>query len=76
VTLPGVLITETTPAAGGTTIAIKDLFDTAGVRTTGGSKILAERVPTEDATVVRRLAAIREEARRLADAAPTTRSTP
>jgi aspartyl-tRNA(Asn)/glutamyl-tRNA(Gln) amidotransferase subunit A len=41
----------------GVPFALKDLFDTAGVRTTGGSKILAERVPTEDATVVRRLAA-------------------
>jgi len=41
----------------GVPIAVKDLFDTAGVRTTAGSRILADRVPTEDATVVRRLAA-------------------
>jgi aspartyl-tRNA(Asn)/glutamyl-tRNA(Gln) amidotransferase subunit A len=41
----------------GVPFALKDLFDTAGVRTTGGSKILADRVPAEDATVVRRLAA-------------------
>jgi aspartyl-tRNA(Asn)/glutamyl-tRNA(Gln) amidotransferase subunit A len=41
----------------GVPLALKDLFDTAGVRTTGGSKILADRVPAEDATVVRRLRA-------------------
>ena len=41
----------------GVPFALKDLFDTAGVRTTGGSKILADRVPAEDATVVRRLTA-------------------
>ncbi len=39
----------------GVPIALKDLFDTAGVPTTGGSKILADRVPERDATVVRRL---------------------
>src|SRR3990170_5028929 len=39
----------------GIPIALKDLFDTAGVRTTAGSKIMAERVPTEDATVTERL---------------------
>ena len=39
----------------GVPFALKDLFDTAGVRTTGGSKILADRVPAEDATVTRRL---------------------
>ena len=33
----------------------KDLFYTAGLRTTAGAKILAEFVPDEDATVVRRL---------------------
>jgi aspartyl-tRNA(Asn)/glutamyl-tRNA(Gln) amidotransferase subunit A len=39
----------------GVPIALKDLFDTAGVRTTGASKILADRVPEEDATVTARL---------------------
>ena len=39
----------------GVPLALKDLYDTAGVRTTGGSKILRERVPAVDATVVRRL---------------------
>jgi len=39
----------------GVPLGLKDLYDTAGVRTTGGSKILAERVPTADATVVRKL---------------------
>ncbi|MDF1721043.1 MAG: amidase [Minwuia sp.] len=34
----------------------KDLYATAGVRTTGGSRVLADNVPTEDSTVVRRLA--------------------
>src|SRR4029453_17070940 len=40
----------------GVPYALKDLYDTAGVRTTGGSRIFADRVPTSDATVVRRLA--------------------
>ncbi len=35
----------------------KDLYNTKGVRTTGGSKILADCVPAEDATVVSRLRA-------------------
>ena len=39
----------------GVPIALKDLDDTRGVRTTGGSRILADRVPTADATVVTRL---------------------
>jgi aspartyl-tRNA(Asn)/glutamyl-tRNA(Gln) amidotransferase subunit A len=41
----------------GIPIALKDLFDTAGVRTTAGSAIFADRVPSEDAEVVRRLKA-------------------
>jgi aspartyl-tRNA(Asn)/glutamyl-tRNA(Gln) amidotransferase subunit A len=41
----------------GVPIGVKDLFDTAGVKTTGGSKILADRVPRGDATVVARLKA-------------------
>lgn len=39
----------------GVPIGIKDLFDLAGFRTTAGSRILADRVPGEDAFVVRRL---------------------
>ncbi len=39
----------------GIPFAYKDLFDTAGVRTTAGSTYLAERVPEADAAVVARL---------------------
>jgi aspartyl-tRNA(Asn)/glutamyl-tRNA(Gln) amidotransferase subunit A len=41
----------------GVPVAPKDLFQTAGVRTTAGSRILADWIPTEDATAVRRLRA-------------------
>jgi aspartyl-tRNA(Asn)/glutamyl-tRNA(Gln) amidotransferase subunit A len=41
----------------GIPIALKDLIDTAGARTTAGSAVFQERVPSEDATVVRRLKA-------------------
>lgn len=41
----------------GIPVAIKDLFDTAGVRTTAGSAIFGDRVPDADAAVVERLAA-------------------
>ena len=39
----------------GVPLSIKDLFWTKGVRTTGGSRLLADFVPEEDATVVARL---------------------
>ena len=41
----------------GLPIGHKDLYATKGVATTGGSRVLAGNVPTEDATVVARLAA-------------------
>jgi aspartyl-tRNA(Asn)/glutamyl-tRNA(Gln) amidotransferase subunit A len=41
----------------GVPVAIKDIIDTAGTRTTGGSALFEDRVPTEDATVVARLKA-------------------
>jgi aspartyl-tRNA(Asn)/glutamyl-tRNA(Gln) amidotransferase subunit A len=41
----------------GVPIALKDLFDTAGVKTTAASGVFKDRIPTEDAEVVRRLKA-------------------
>ena len=41
----------------GIPIALKDLYDTAGVRTTASSKVMADRVPSEDATTTARLRA-------------------
>ncbi len=41
----------------GIPLALKDLFDTAGIRTTAGSRILADNVPTRDSEVARRLTA-------------------
>jgi aspartyl-tRNA(Asn)/glutamyl-tRNA(Gln) amidotransferase subunit A len=46
-------ITELGPGS----LAVKDLFDTAGVRTTYGSPIFADHVPSETAEAVRRLEA-------------------
>lgn len=39
----------------GIPIALKDLIDTAGVRTTAASVVLENRVPAEDAEIVRRV---------------------
>jgi aspartyl-tRNA(Asn)/glutamyl-tRNA(Gln) amidotransferase subunit A len=39
----------------GIPIALKDLYDTAGVRTTGGSRIFGDRVPERDCAVVEKL---------------------
>jgi aspartyl-tRNA(Asn)/glutamyl-tRNA(Gln) amidotransferase subunit A len=39
----------------GIPLGVKDLFDTAGVRTTAGSSFFADRVPETDATAVARL---------------------
>ncbi len=38
----------------GRTLLVKDLIDTAGIRTTYGSRIYADHVPTRNATVVQR----------------------
>ncbi len=40
----------------GVPVGLKDLYCTKGVKTTGGSRILGDWVPAEDATVVTRLA--------------------
>jgi aspartyl-tRNA(Asn)/glutamyl-tRNA(Gln) amidotransferase subunit A len=39
----------------GVPITIKDNIDTAGIRTTAGAKVFADRVPSDDATVVTKL---------------------
>jgi aspartyl-tRNA(Asn)/glutamyl-tRNA(Gln) amidotransferase subunit A len=39
----------------GIPIGLKDLIDTAGVKTTCGSQLLAQHVPSDDAEIVRRL---------------------
>jgi aspartyl-tRNA(Asn)/glutamyl-tRNA(Gln) amidotransferase subunit A len=39
----------------GIPIAVKDNIDTAGIRTTAASELFKDRVPSEDAEVVRRL---------------------
>lgn len=41
----------------GIPIALKDLYDTQGIRTTASSRVLGTRVPTEDATATARLEA-------------------
>jgi aspartyl-tRNA(Asn)/glutamyl-tRNA(Gln) amidotransferase subunit A len=52
-----IFITELQAPAGSTPLAVKDLFDTAGVRTTYGSAIFADHVPDVTATAVVRLEA-------------------
>jgi aspartyl-tRNA(Asn)/glutamyl-tRNA(Gln) amidotransferase subunit A len=52
-----VFITEVEPAKAGVRLAVKDLLDTAGVRTTYGSAIFREHVPSVTAEAVARLEA-------------------
>ena len=42
----------------GIPIGLKDLIDTAGVRTTAASQLFKDRVPSEDAEIVKRLKAV------------------
>ena len=53
----GVFITELEPRSDGPTLAVKDIFDTAGVRTTYGSAIFREHVPDTSAAAVAALEA-------------------
>ena len=55
--MDGVFITELAAASDGPTLAVKDLFDTAGVRTTYGSAVYADHVPDTTAEAVARLEA-------------------
>src|SRR3989442_4734951 len=41
----------------GVPVAVKDLFDTAGIKTTAGSAVFKDRVPDKDAEVIRTLKA-------------------
>jgi aspartyl-tRNA(Asn)/glutamyl-tRNA(Gln) amidotransferase subunit A len=50
----GVFITELEPDGGGGRLAVKDLFDTAGIRTTYGSAIFRDHVPEVTAEAVTR----------------------
>ena len=52
--IDGVFITELEPGDG-IRLAVKDLFDTAGIRTTYGSAVFAEHVPDRSAEAVLRL---------------------
>jgi aspartyl-tRNA(Asn)/glutamyl-tRNA(Gln) amidotransferase subunit A len=55
--MDGIWITELDPVPddGGIRLAVKDLFDTAGIRTTYGSAVFADHVPTESSWAVRAL---------------------
>ena len=53
--IDGVFITELHAQASGPRVAVKDLFDTAGIRTTYGSAIFREHVPDATAEAVVRL---------------------
>ena len=55
--MDGIWITELAPGGRGPRLAVKDLFDTAGVRTTYGSAVFADHVPSQTAEAVLRLEA-------------------
>jgi aspartyl-tRNA(Asn)/glutamyl-tRNA(Gln) amidotransferase subunit A len=54
--LPGIFLARPAPVpGGGTPLAVKDLFDTAGLTTTYGSVVFADHVPDRTAEAVARL---------------------
>jgi aspartyl-tRNA(Asn)/glutamyl-tRNA(Gln) amidotransferase subunit A len=53
----GIFLARPEPPSGGIPLAVKDLFDTAGMTTTYGSILFVDYVPTSSAEVVRRLEA-------------------
>ena len=53
----GIFLARPEAPSGGIPLAVKDLFDTAGLVTTYGSILFAEHVPAETAEAVRRLEA-------------------
>src|SRR3954447_17420948 len=55
ISLEGIFITEVDPAPGRVPLAVKDLFDPAGIRTTYGSAIFRDQVPAANAEAVSRL---------------------
>ena len=55
--LEGIFLARPDIVGAGIPLAVKDLFDTAGLVTTYGSILFAEHVPTESAEAVRRLEA-------------------
>ena len=55
--LDGIFLARPEAPGDGKALAVKDLFDTAGLTTTYGSAIFAEHVPGETAEAVRLLEA-------------------
>src|SRR5438874_9459838 len=53
--MDGIFLARPDAPAGGISLAVKDLFDTAGLTTTYGSALFAEHVPGETAVAVKRL---------------------
>ena len=53
--MEGIWITELGPGPEGRRLAVKDLFDTAGIRTTYGSAVFSDNVPADSAEAVLRL---------------------
>ncbi len=51
---PGPLTTPRGPLSG-IPLAVKDLYDTKGIRTTGGSRFFTDNIPQEDAFVVQKI---------------------